>query len=333
MVHQPRSAARNYVDAGCELVIVHAETCPHLHRTLAAIRELGRQEPAWRSTRPRPEPVRHVLDLIDLILVMTVEPRLRRAGLHRHHGAQDRRGPGPHRRPPGGRSSSRSTGASGPRPSPGRRRAGADVLVAGSALFRDPEGLEHAVADLRARAEAARGLDARPRGPNRPTGARFLPRRAGGGPPAVETKAAGSRISPDAEVHHLTSWRIDPIDEPALREPRRPRIVRVIAVAVASLLMANGVILAEQLLQPGFRQSPGTTGCATPAAPWPGPRPRRGRAGSRGRGADDHHHRARPRPRRRPPPRPRPPPTPRLRPLRRSRPRPSPLRPKPMFPP
>ena len=34
--------------------------------------------------------------------------------------------------------------------------AGANVLVAGSALFRDAEGLEHAVADLRARAEAAR---------------------------------------------------------------------------------------------------------------------------------------------------------------------------------
>jgi hypothetical protein len=43
----------------------------------------------------------------------------------------------------------------------------------------------------------------------------------------------------------LTSWRIDPVDEPALREPRKPRIVRVIAVSIASLLMANGVILTE----------------------------------------------------------------------------------------
>jgi ribulose-phosphate 3-epimerase len=34
--------------------------------------------------------------------------------------------------------------------------AGANVLIAGSALFRDPEGLGHAVADLRARAEATR---------------------------------------------------------------------------------------------------------------------------------------------------------------------------------
>jgi len=34
--------------------------------------------------------------------------------------------------------------------------AGANVLIAGSALFKDPLGLEHAVSDLRARAEAAR---------------------------------------------------------------------------------------------------------------------------------------------------------------------------------
>ncbi|HEY3238619.1 MAG TPA: hypothetical protein VGL92_03560, partial [Acidimicrobiia bacterium] len=43
----------------------------------------------------------------------------------------------------------------------------------------------------------------------------------------------------------MTTWRIDPMEEPARREPRRPRIVRVLAVTVASLLMANGVILAE----------------------------------------------------------------------------------------
>jgi ribulose-phosphate 3-epimerase len=36
--------------------------------------------------------------------------------------------------------------------------AGANVFVAGTALFRDPEGLEHAVTDLRARAMAARGV-------------------------------------------------------------------------------------------------------------------------------------------------------------------------------
>jgi ribulose-phosphate 3-epimerase len=43
-------------------------------------------------------------------------------------------------------------GGIGPSTIGGAAGAGADVLVAGSALFRDPEGLEHAVSDLRARA-------------------------------------------------------------------------------------------------------------------------------------------------------------------------------------
>ena len=47
-------------------------------------------------------------------------------------------------------------GGIGPDTVAGAAGAGANVLVAGTALFRDPEGLEHAVTDLRARAEAAR---------------------------------------------------------------------------------------------------------------------------------------------------------------------------------
>ena len=46
-------------------------------------------------------------------------------------------------------------GGIGPDTIEGAAAAGANVLVAGSALYRDPEGLEHAVTDLRARAEAA----------------------------------------------------------------------------------------------------------------------------------------------------------------------------------
>ena len=47
MVTNPDLLLKNYVEAGCELVIVHAETCPHLHRTLGSIRELGAR-PGWR---------------------------------------------------------------------------------------------------------------------------------------------------------------------------------------------------------------------------------------------------------------------------------------------
>ncbi|MGH9038019.1 MAG: ribulose-phosphate 3-epimerase, partial [Acidimicrobiia bacterium] len=41
MVTNPDLLLARYVEAGCELVIVHAETCPHLHRTLASIHDLG----------------------------------------------------------------------------------------------------------------------------------------------------------------------------------------------------------------------------------------------------------------------------------------------------
>jgi ribulose-phosphate 3-epimerase len=48
-------------------------------------------------------------------------------------------------------------GGIGPATVAGAAAAGADVLVAGSALYRDPEGLEHAVSEIRSLAEAARG--------------------------------------------------------------------------------------------------------------------------------------------------------------------------------
>src|SRR5688572_31470443 len=41
MVEEPDELAGRYVEAGCELLIVHAEACRHLHRTLGRIQELG----------------------------------------------------------------------------------------------------------------------------------------------------------------------------------------------------------------------------------------------------------------------------------------------------
>ena len=66
---------------------------------------------------------------------------------------------GDDRAPPGWptASTSRSTAASGPPRSSGAAAAGANVLVAGSALFRDPHGLAHAVAELAPAVAAADG--------------------------------------------------------------------------------------------------------------------------------------------------------------------------------
>jgi ribulose-phosphate 3-epimerase len=156
MVLTPDVLAARYVEAGCQRLIVHAEACTHLHRTLGAINELGATAGVALNPATPAGVVAHVLDLVDVVLVMTVNPgfggqdylatmepkiaEVRRmvdaAGLaDRVHVEVD-----------GGIGAGTIAGAAG---------AGADVLVAGSALFRDPAGLEHAVADLRERADRA----------------------------------------------------------------------------------------------------------------------------------------------------------------------------------
>ena len=74
MVHSPDAMAARWVEAGCQRLIVHAEACTHLHRTLGAIRDLGATAGvALNPSTPAAE-VAHVLDLVDLVLVMTVNP-------------------------------------------------------------------------------------------------------------------------------------------------------------------------------------------------------------------------------------------------------------------
>jgi ribulose-phosphate 3-epimerase len=157
MVYTPDVMAKQYVDAGCSRLIVHAEACTHLHRTLGNINELGAKAAVALNPATPASAIAHVLDLVDLVLVMTVnpgfggqayiatmEPKIREirsmlddAGLSDTVDLEVDGGIGP----------STITGAAA---------AGANVLIAGSALYKDPEGLEHAVSDLRARAEAAR---------------------------------------------------------------------------------------------------------------------------------------------------------------------------------
>lgn len=74
MVVNPDALLAQYVDAGCELIIVHAEACPHLHRTLARIRELGARSGVALNPHTPAETVAHVLTETDLVLAMTVNP-------------------------------------------------------------------------------------------------------------------------------------------------------------------------------------------------------------------------------------------------------------------
>jgi ribulose-phosphate 3-epimerase len=74
MVSEPDPMLPRWVEAGCEIVIVHAEATPHLHRTLGRIRELGARAGVALNPATPPAAVEHVLNLVDLLLVMTVNP-------------------------------------------------------------------------------------------------------------------------------------------------------------------------------------------------------------------------------------------------------------------
>ncbi len=65
---------RAFAEAGADIITVHAEASPHLDRSLAAIRELGCKAGVALTPSTPPEAVDYLLDRVDLILVMTVNP-------------------------------------------------------------------------------------------------------------------------------------------------------------------------------------------------------------------------------------------------------------------
>lgn len=74
MVANPDALLGAYADAGAEIITVHAEACQHLDRTLARIRDLGCRAGVSLNPHTPADVLRHVLDRLDLILVMTVNP-------------------------------------------------------------------------------------------------------------------------------------------------------------------------------------------------------------------------------------------------------------------
>ncbi|GAA3101507.1 ribulose-phosphate 3-epimerase [Pseudonocardia yunnanensis] len=154
MVVEPDALVGEMVDAGCELVIVHAEACVHLHRTLGAIRDRGARSGVAVNPATPLTAVEHVLDIVDLLLVMTVNPGF---GGQPYLASMEPKIAAARRLI--GRSGQRIElevdGGIGPATIGGAARAGADVFCAGSALYRHPDGLAAAVTELRECAEEA----------------------------------------------------------------------------------------------------------------------------------------------------------------------------------
>lgn len=148
MVEDPDQWLQPFAAAGCDTVLVHAEASRHLHRTLSSIRELGVRSGVALNPATPLECVRHVLDQVDVLLVMTVNPGF--GGQAYLETMEDKVAEA---RGLIARSGLRTLievdGGISAATAPRAWKAGAELLVAGSAILTHPEGRPAAVAELR----------------------------------------------------------------------------------------------------------------------------------------------------------------------------------------
>ncbi len=148
MIETPERYLGDFAAAGADGLTVHVETCPHLHRTVQQIKELGCSAGVTLNPATPLASLEEILPYVDLVLVMTVNPgfggqrfiesmipKIRRLrAMLTEMGAAAR---------------IEVDGGIGPETAPPVVRAGAEILVAGTAVFAAPEGIGPAIARLR----------------------------------------------------------------------------------------------------------------------------------------------------------------------------------------
>ena len=123
-----------FAKAGADIITVHVEAGPHIHRSLQAIRALGKKAGVTMNPGTPAESIESVIDLVDLILVMSVNPGF--GGQKFIPGAVDKLRK--LRALAAGRPIDiEIDGGITPDVAPEAVGAGANVLVAGSAVFKD----------------------------------------------------------------------------------------------------------------------------------------------------------------------------------------------------
>ena len=149
MIEKPELMIPAFVKAGADIITVHVETCPHLHRTVQQIHELGAKAGVTLNPATPLTSIEEILPYVDMILIMSVNPgfggqsyiptstekisRLRKmlddmgredvgievdGGIKTHNAAEI-------------------------------VDAGANILVAGSAIFNDKKSITKNIADFR----------------------------------------------------------------------------------------------------------------------------------------------------------------------------------------
>lgn len=133
MIERPDPYLAAFAEAGCDVITVHAEATRHLDRSLQAIRDLGKKAGVSLNPSTPESAIEYVLDRVDLVLLMTVNPGFGGqsfipAVVEKVARVKALVGDRPiHIEVDGGVT---------PETAPLVARAGADVLVAGSAVFK-----------------------------------------------------------------------------------------------------------------------------------------------------------------------------------------------------
>jgi ribulose-phosphate 3-epimerase len=145
-----------FAKAGSDVITVHVEAGPHIHRSLQAIRALGKKAGVTLNPGTPESTLEHVIDLVDLILVMSVNPGFGGQAFIPAAAEKVAR----LRALAGGRPIDIEVdGGITPETAPLVTRAGANVLVAGSAVFKGgkAENYRANIAAIRNAAALARG--------------------------------------------------------------------------------------------------------------------------------------------------------------------------------
>lgn len=154
MISQPDLYLESFAEAGADVLTVHVEACTHLHRTLQRIRQLGMRTGVSLNPHTPEANLSYILEQTDLVLVMTVNPGFGGQAfiadvLQKIEAIRDmieRRGLATVIEVDGGVSAQTAEQVV---------RAGARVLVAGSAVFANPDR-KRAISDIRQ--SALRGM-------------------------------------------------------------------------------------------------------------------------------------------------------------------------------
>lgn len=74
MIEKPERMIPSFIESGADIVTVHVETCPHLHRTVQQIHELGAKAGVTLNPATPLSSLEEILPYIDMVLIMSVNP-------------------------------------------------------------------------------------------------------------------------------------------------------------------------------------------------------------------------------------------------------------------